>query len=128
MWLKIIRLAVGKHGTLTYRAVLLTCKKFHSIAQLLDKPRHIPTIYLSPYHVSALGIKVGDNMQNTVSYRDILDVTGEGSGVSLLLPQVLFDSQLNIDTTLLVMTHKRLGWFYIHQVTQRSSESMNNCK
>lgn len=128
LWCKILTFAVGKYGTLTYRAILLTSRRLHSVAQLLEKPRHKPLIYLSPYHVTSLGIEPGDNMQNLVSYRDILDVSGMNSGVSLMLPQVLDDSRLNIDTTVLELTHKRLGWFHVEKVTQTSPESMNDCE
>lgn len=77
---------------------------------------------------NALGIRVGDNITHMVSYRDILDVTGQYSGVSIILPEILSENQLNPDTTVLTLSHRGLGWFNVLNVTQNCSKSMDLCK
>lgn len=128
MWLEILAYSVGKHGIMTYRVIMLTSRRFYCIAQCLQKPQPLPKIYLCPYNINALGIRVGDNITHMVSYRDILVVTGQYSAVSIILPEILSESQLNPDTTVFTLSHRGLGWFNVHNVTQNCSKSMDLCK
>ena len=125
----IMLLAVGRHDTMTYRAINLTSKQFQYVASTLPLPTHLPKIYLGPYLVNDLKILPGPNTINMVAYRDVLEVAGRGSGVAINLPTLVDeDVILDPDTTVLLLRHKGLGWFYLLDVKQNPKSLMKYCK
>ena len=121
----IMLLALGRHDTMTYRAINLTSKQFQHVASTLPDRR------LFQRHILFLIWPMTGKyyLDETSSTWQLTEMFSKLQEVAVILTTLVDeDVILDSETTVLLLRHKCLGWFHLLDMKQNPKSLMKYCK